>query len=143
MLVSFLTFSCIDKECNGTANYVKRHGDDCEDYRKRLHPGKVQIPIACILGGNRHDVSFEACISNYFHRHEIVEWLLYCLALPENENILQRALFTLLTSVEMIAQLRIDAIFFHFDNRSNALAGWEHSPPSPSRMGRKAHGKIN
>jgi hypothetical protein len=112
MHVSFLTFSCIDKEYNGTANSSKRHGDNCEDYRKILHPGEVQIPITHILGGNCHDVSFEACISNYFHRHEIVEWLLYCLALPENKNILQRALFTLLTSVEMIAQLRIGAIFF-------------------------------
>ena len=107
----FLTFSCIDKECNETENYAKGHSDDCEDHHKRLHPGEVRIPITRILGGNRHDVSFEACISNYFHRHEIVEWLLYCLALPEIKNILQRALFTILTSVEMIAQLRIDAIF--------------------------------
>jgi hypothetical protein len=77
-----------------------------------LHPGEVRIPITRILGGNRHDVSFEACIANYYHRHEIVEWLLYCLALPDNENILQNALYQLLISVEMIAQLRIGAIFF-------------------------------
>ena len=104
--------SCIDKECNGTANYAKGHGDDCQDYRQRMHPSEVRIPITRTLGGTRHDAAFEACVANYYHRHEIVQWLIYNLALPNNVNILQSALYLLLTSVEMIAQLRMGGIFF-------------------------------
>ena len=48
----------------------------------------------------------------YYQRRIIVDWLLYCIAKPENDNILQRALFVELTSVEMIVQLPVGAIMF-------------------------------
>ena len=41
-----------------------------------------------------------------------MKWLVYVLALPKNDIIMQRALFIILRSVQMIAQLRVGSIFF-------------------------------
>ena len=41
-----------------------------------------------------------------------MKWLVYVLALPKNDSIIQRALFIILRSVEMIAHLRVGFIFF-------------------------------
>ena len=53
------------EQCNGTANYAKGHVDDWQDYRQRMHPGEVRLPITRTLGGTQHDVAFEACVANY------------------------------------------------------------------------------
>jgi hypothetical protein len=65
-----------------------------------------------VLGSTRFDDALEAYLGNYYQHRIIVEWLLYCIANPENDNILQRALFIQLTSVEIIAQLHVGAIMF-------------------------------
>ena len=77
-----------------------------------MFPGRVKIPITRVLGGARFDVIFEACVGNYHKRPETMAWLMYVLALPGNTNIMQRALWIQLRSVEMIAQLRVGAIFY-------------------------------
>ena len=41
-----------------------------------------------------------------------MKWLVYMLALPKNYSIMQRALFIVLRSVQMIAQLQVGSIFF-------------------------------
>ena len=41
-----------------------------------------------------------------------MKWLVYVLALPKNYSIMQCALFIILISVQMIAQLRFGSIFF-------------------------------
>ena len=41
-----------------------------------------------------------------------MNWLVYVLALPKNDSIMQRALFIIIRSVQMIAQLRVGSIFF-------------------------------
>ena len=41
-----------------------------------------------------------------------MKWLVYVLALQKNDSIMQRALFIILRSVQMIAQLRVGSIFF-------------------------------
>ena len=72
----------------------------------------MKIPITRVLGGDRFDVVFEACVGNFWKRKEIMQWLMLVLPLPKNDNIMQRALFIILRSVEMVAQLRVGAIFF-------------------------------
>jgi len=103
---------CIDKECNGTGNYDKGHGDECQQFISRNHPGQLRLPILRTICGSRHDAEFEACLGNYWARPQLVEWLMYALSKPKNENILQRALYMILTANEMGAQLRVGAIFF-------------------------------
>ena len=72
----------------------------------------MKPPDIHVLGDTQFNDALEACLGNYYQHRIIVEWLLYCIAKPENDNILQRALFIQLTSIEMIAQLRVGAIMF-------------------------------
>ena len=51
-------------------------------------------------------------MGNYYLWRLIVNHLLHCITKPENNSILQSALFLQLTYIEMIAQLQVDAILF-------------------------------
>ena len=95
-----------------TYKIFKGNGYQCHVYYETYFPGRVEIPITRALGGYQFDVVFEACVVNYCKRKEIVKWLLYVFPMPKNDSIMQRALYILLRSVEMIAQLRVGAIFF-------------------------------
>ena len=81
-------------------------------FSEQYFPGRVRISITRVLGGDCFDVVFEACIGNFWKRQEIMQWLMLVLFLPKNDNIMQRALLIILRSVEMVAQLRVGAIFF-------------------------------
>ena len=72
------------------------------------------FPPQClhVLCGARFDGIFEACVGNFWKRTEIMKWLVYVLALPNNDSIMQRALFIILRSVQMNVQLRVGSIFF-------------------------------
>ena len=72
----------------------------------------MNIPIPRVLGGARFDGIFEACVGNFWKRAKIMKWLVYVLALPKNDSIMQRALFIILRSAQMIAQLQVGSIFF-------------------------------
>ena len=70
------------------------------------------MPITRVLGGDRFDVVFEACVGNYWKRPEIMQWLWRVLPLLKSDSIIQRSLYIILRLTEMIAQLRVGAIFF-------------------------------
>ena len=72
----------------------------------------MKIPITRVLGGAWFDGIFEVCVGNFWKRPEIMMWLVYVLSLPKNDSIMQRALFIILRSVQMIAQLQVGSIFF-------------------------------
>ena len=101
---------CLDKAFNGTANYKKGVGDRFVDQLAKKHPGKFLMPVVRVLGGNRQDAQFEASMPAYMNRPDYMEFLHEDLC--TSENILLRKLFTILESVEMIAQLRLGSVFF-------------------------------
>ena len=72
----------------------------------------MKIPITRVLVGAWFDGIFEARVGNFWKRPEIMKWLLYVLALPKNDSIMQRALFIILRSVQIIAQLQVGSVFF-------------------------------
>ena len=72
----------------------------------------MKIPITRVLGGARFDGIFEACVGNFCKRPEIMKWLVYVLALPKNDSIMQYSIVIILRSVHTIAQLRFGSIFF-------------------------------
>ena len=76
------------------------------------HPSYIKLPIVQVLGGAHLDYALEACRRNYYLWRLIIDVLLYYIAKPENNNILQSILFLHLTSIEMIAQLQLGAILF-------------------------------
>ena len=94
------------------SNDFKGRGKQCRVFCEKWFPGRVKMPITRVLGGDRFDGIFEACVENFWKRPEIMKWLVYILALPKNDSIMQRALFIILRSVEMIAQLRVGSIYF-------------------------------
>ena len=102
----------IDKEITDICNDFKGHGEQCHVFCERFSPSRVKIPITCVLGDYCFDVTFEACVGNYWKQQEIKKWLLYVLTLPMNDNIMQRALYIILRSVRMVRQLRVSALFF-------------------------------
>ena len=57
-----------DKDINETCNDFKGHVDQCHMYCETYFPGRVKIPITCVLGGDLFDAVFEACLGNYFKR---------------------------------------------------------------------------
>ena len=102
----------IDKEINDTCNDFKGRCEQCHVFCEKWFPGRVKIPITRGLVGAWFDGIFEACVGNLWKRPEIMKWLVYVLALPKNDSIMQRALFIILRRVQMIAQLRVGSIFF-------------------------------
>ena len=104
---------CIDKECNDTAHYANGHGIDCTNYISTHYPDVIKFPITRVIVGERQDVVWEACLGAYYLRKYRVKWLIYVMSSMDNsDNNLQRALFVHLTSREMIAQLRLGAVYY-------------------------------
>ena len=66
----------IDKDINETCNDFKGRGNNCLVYCETYFPFRVKIPITRILGGDRFDVVFEACLENYWNRQKL--WSGFC-----------------------------------------------------------------
>ena len=120
----------VEKECSQNMTDAKGHGLDFHAFIDKRCEGSVRIPFTRVLKGEKQDVAFEACIPTYFHRKDILAWLIHAQVAkdPNNEtNVLQTALWTQLMCVEMIAQLRVGGIFFYVNTPTHALACWEHT----------------
>ena len=101
-----------DKEFSFTANYAKGHGGMFHAWMETFHPGSLLVPIVRVLYRNQQDASFEGAFPLYIGRSHMVAFLNERLSAGVSENILQRNLFIILESLEMIAQLWICSIFF-------------------------------
>ena len=124
-----------DKEFAFTANYAKGHGSMFHAWMESFRPGLLFVPVVRVLNGNRQDASFEGAFPLYVGHSHMVAFLnerlcaskttLYMILCSSkacpltllfskgvSENILQRNLFIILESSEMIAQLRLCSIFF-------------------------------
>ena len=98
----------VDKEYFFTANYFKGSGDAYSDWKERFRPGKRYLPPICVLGGNRQDAAFEGAVPVYDGRGDMLIFTNECLL--ASDNLLQRLLFIVLGSMEMIAQLWVASI---------------------------------
>ena len=65
-----------------------------------------------------------------------MKWLLYVLLMPKIYSIMQRALCILLSSVEIISQLIVGAIFFSFGDCYNTMAVYKDSYLGTSQVGK-------
>jgi hypothetical protein len=98
----------VDKEYSFTANYFKGSGNEYADWKERFRPGKRYLPPIRVLGGNRQDAAFKGALSVYDGRADMLIFTNECLL--ASDNLLQRSLFIVLGSMEMIAQLRVASI---------------------------------
>jgi hypothetical protein len=98
----------VDKEYSFTANYFKGSGNEYADWKERFRPGKRYLPPIRVLGGNRQDAAFEGALPVYDGQADMLIFTNECLL--ASDNLLQRSLFIILGSMEMIAQLRVASI---------------------------------
>ena len=66
------------------------------------------MPIIRVLGGARKDSSFEGSLPIYDGRADMLAYTNECIL--SSENLLQRSLFIVLGSMEVISQLRVASI---------------------------------
>jgi len=134
--IAHILHAC-DKEFAFTANYAKGHGRMFHAWMETFCPRSLFVPVVRVLNGNRQDASFEGAFPLYVGRSHIMAAFinerlcadkttltLYMICSSNarrltllfskgvSENILQRNLFIILESSEMIAQLRLCSIFF-------------------------------
>ena len=100
----------VDKEYNLTANYPKGHGDDFHDWLCRYHPLLRRLPTVRVCGGNCQDSDFEGSLPVYDSLDEMLAFTNECLKC--SANALQHCLFITLSSMEVIAKLRVASILF-------------------------------
>ena len=98
----------IDKEFSLLANYPKGHGDHFKMWIHKHHSNAPLMPVTNATGA-RNDLIVEGAAAVYWNRRYYIGFL------DENlhgsDNILQHNLFLVLLSTEMIAMLRIYAIY--------------------------------
>ena len=98
-----------EKEFSEEANYAKGHGSMFHYFMKTYHPDAYLYPFARSLGGARQDLGTEGAMAFYMNLPYLVAFLNDRLSIKA-DNILQRSLFTVLRSSEMIALLRVLSI---------------------------------
>ena len=104
-----MVLRAVDKEFSLNCNYCKGHGDEFNTWMKMYHPGSFLFPVVR-GGGSRQDFTTDGAGAVFMNRTYYVQFLDQALT-AKGDNILQKNLFIILTSVEMIALSRVYAIF--------------------------------
>ena len=97
------------KEFSLTANYPKGHGELFREWIIENYPMEFLLH-AERAAGSRQDLIYMGADAVYMNRPLNVEFLDKKLRMIGNENILQKNLFTILSSLEMISVLRFFSI---------------------------------
>ena len=101
----------IEKEFGATANYAKGHGARFIAWMKRYHAGALLFPVLRVTAGSRQDSGTEGAIVAYMNRKYYIQFLFQELASKtKDHSILQKNLFIVLRSSEMIASFRLLSI---------------------------------
>ena len=102
---------CIEKEFGLTANYAKGHGSIFENWMKTYHPTAYLFPIIQLCGSSRQDLQGESAPAVLMNLPYYLQFLHWHLSIGISSNgILQRKLFTLLRSTEVVALLWVLSI---------------------------------
>jgi hypothetical protein len=101
----------VEKEFGLNANYAKGHGSMFEKWMHTYHPTAYLFPIARACGGAQQDLGMEGAPAVLMNVPYYIQFLNWRLSIGINSDcILQRKLFTMFRSMEMIALLRLLSI---------------------------------
>ena len=100
-----------DKEFSLAANYPKGHGHLFLIWLRKHYPGILLYHVES-THGTRQDILYTSSLAMFINRKVDIEFLAYCLEGEHDTNILQRNLYVLLTSNEMVAQGRLLSIIY-------------------------------
>ena len=95
----------VDKEFSLSSNYPKGHGDLFGEWMLQCYPGALLLHVER-TAGSRKELCTEGClliIMNYSYYLEFLDWMLKKTGKNDKESLLQRNLFVVIGSVEMIA----------------------------------------
>ena len=117
----------IDKEFSAGANYPKGDWELYHGWMRTYHSGAVLFPVES-MHGSRQYVMFSAAIGIWCNQEYFLEFLDFVLKIPgKQNNILRQNLFCLLSSVEIMAQVRLLGMFhLAFVMPMRYLAGTTH-----------------
>ena len=130
----------LDKEFSLCCNYAKGDGEAFLAWTEQYHPGNFLLPVER-SSGSRQDLTVEGAGAVYMNRTYYVDFLDECITANSN-NILQKNLFIILTSSQMIAMSRVYAIFhvaiclpmWFLVGKAHKLADQDWSCRSPNRL---------
>ena len=135
----------IDKEFSVSANYPKGHGDLFAEWMLQHYPGALLLHVER-AAGSRQDLCTEGClpiVMNYPYYLEFLDWMLKKTGTNNKASILNRNLFVVLGSVEMIDLTRLLSIihisvcmpFRWLSGKTHELAPYDNwGPPSMARV---------
>ena len=99
----------IEKYFGGTANYAKGKGSMFMDYMRRYHPTAYLYSVARACGGSRQDIGTEGAIPVLMNIPFYLEFLIWRMRCG-GDGILEKSLYHVLRSIEMVSLLRVLSI---------------------------------
>ena len=100
----------VEKYFGGEANYAKGKGAVFEHWMNRYHPAAYLFAVSRANGGSRQDIGVEGAVAVLMNTPFYLEFLIWRMRCGHTDGILERNLFMLLRSVEMISFLRVLSI---------------------------------
>ena len=100
----------IEKYFGTTANYAKGKGSMFLDYIRRFHAMAHLYPILRACGGSRQDIGVEGACAVLMNIPQYLDFLVWRMG-AGGDGILEKNLYTILRSVEMVLLLRVLSIF--------------------------------
>ena len=93
----------VEKYVGGEANYAKGKGAVFEHWMRRYHPTAYLFVVSRACGGSRQDIGVEGAVAVLMNTPYYLEFLIWRMRCGHTDGILERNLFMLLRSVEMIS----------------------------------------
>ena len=101
-----------DKEYSISSNYFKGHGDFNLSWILEFYPGITLFHVDS-THGTRKEILFTSSLAMVMKPYINLEFLDYCLSIPKEDiHMLQKNMFVLLSSVEMVGQCRLLEIVY-------------------------------
>ena len=96
----------VEKYFGQSANYAKGKGSMFTDWMRRYHPGAYLYPVSRACGGSRQDIGVEGACAIFMNIPHYLQFLVERM-MSGGGGILEKNLYTILASVEMISFLRV------------------------------------
>ena len=100
----------VEKYFGGEANYAKGKGAVFKHWMERYHPTAYLFAVSRACGGSRQDIGVEGAVAVLMNTPYYLEFLIWRMRCGHTDGILERNLYMLLRSVEMISFLRVLSI---------------------------------
>lgn len=121
------------KQFHHGGEYCKGRGREFEAWRRKMKKTGAFIPFERAMG-SRQDLAFDGAVALFRNRLICLEFLRGYLDCPKSQNILDKSLYTVLRSNEVVASLRVSVLwkylfsepFRWIAGKASKLKGWSY-----------------